>query len=67
MRVAKAIGPDLGPGAGDRDERIVTRHAVAAVVADGAIVRVLAEVGNDAQDLADKCVQALRVEMVAAA
>ena len=66
MRVADAVGPDLRAGASDAHERIVSRHAVAAVVADGAGVRVLAEIRNDAEDLADERIQPLRVETVAA-
>ena len=48
-------------------ERIVVGDAVAPVLADGAGLRVLAQVRNDAKDLADESVEALRVEAAAVA
>ena len=44
------------------DERVVVRDAIAAVLADRARGRVLAQVGNDAQDLADERVEPLRIQ-----
>ena len=48
-------------------ERVVVGDAVAAVLADDAGVRVLAQVGNDAEDLADQRVESLRVQAAAVA
>ena len=62
MRIAQAGGPDLLAGAVDAGERIVVRDAVAAVLAHRAGRGVVAQVGNDAQDLADDGVEPLRVE-----
>ena len=67
MRIAQAVGPDLLARAVDRRERIVVGDAIAAVLADGARVRVLAQVGDDAEDLADEGVESLRVQAAAVA
>ena len=67
MRIAQAIRPDLLARASSVDERIVVRDAVAAVLADGARRRVLAQVGDDAKDLADESVESLRIQAAAVA
>src|SRR5207237_4821519 len=67
MRIAETVGPDLLARAVDCGERIVVRDTVAPVLADGARGRVLAQVGNDAEDLADEGVESLRVQAAAVA
>ena len=67
MRIAQPVGPDFLARAIDGDERVVVGDAVAAVLADGAGVRALAEIGNDAENLADQRVEPLRVQPAAVA
>ena len=67
MRIAQAVGPDLLARAGERGEGIVVGDPVAAVLADRAGRRMLAQVGDDAQDLADERVEPLRVDPAAVA
>ena len=67
MRIAEAVRPDLLARAVDRRERIVVGDAVAPVLADRARLRVLAQVGDDAQDFADEGVEPLRIQPAAVA
>ena len=67
MRIAQAVRPDLLARALDRRERVVVGDPVAAVLADRARRRVLAQVGDDAEDLADERVEPLRVQAAAVA
>src|SRR4029453_4270694 len=62
MRIAAAVRPDLLARAGHRGKRIVVGDPVAPVLADRARLRVLTEVGDDAQDLADGRIEPLRVQ-----
>ena len=62
MRIAQAVRPDLGSRALDRYERIVFRDPVAPVLTDGGRRGVLAQVGDDAEDLADERVEPLRIQ-----
>ena len=65
MRIAQPVRPDLLAGTVDRRERVVVRDAVATVLAEGARGRVLAEIRDDAEDLADERVEPLRVQAAA--
>ncbi len=67
MRIAQAVGPDLLARAGECREGIVVGDPVAAVLADRAGRRMLAQVGHDAQDLADERVEPLRIDPAAVA
>ena len=61
VRIAQAVRPDLLARAGFRGKWIVIRNPVAAVFADRAVVDVLLQVGNDAQDFADEHIETLRI------
>ena len=65
VRVAQPVGPDLLARALEGRERIVVGDPVAAVLADRAGRRVLAQVGHDAPDLSDERVEPLRVDAAA--
>src|SRR5262249_62263916 len=51
MGVADPVRPDLLAGARRRDERVVVRDPIAAVLADRTRRRMVVQIGNDAQDL----------------
>src|SRR2546423_5920347 len=61
MRIAQAVRPDLLAGAVHRREGVVVRDAVAAVLAYGARGGVLAQIGDDAENLPHEGVESLRV------
>ena len=61
VRVAEAVGPDFFLDPGFRHERVVVRDAVTAVFAESARGRVFGWIRNDAEDLADERVEALRI------
>ena len=67
MRISQPVRPDLLTRAVERCEWIVVRNPVAPVLADSARLRVLAQVGDDTEDLADQGVEPLRVEAAAVA
>ena len=67
MRIAQAVGPDLLARALEGRERIVVGDPIPPVLADRARRRVLAQVRDDAQDLADERVEPLRVQPAAVA
>ena len=67
VRVAQAEGPDFLAGSLGGRKGIVVGNPVAAVVADRARLRVFAQVGHDAQDLADQGIEPLRVDVAAIA
>jgi hypothetical protein len=54
VRVPQAVRPDLLPRPVDRRERIVVRDTVAPVLANGAGLRMLTQVGDDPEDLANE-------------
>jgi hypothetical protein len=61
VRIAQAVGPDLLARPLEPRKRIVVGDSIPPVLADGARRRVLAEVGHDAQDLADQRIEPLGV------
>src|SRR5438552_16962537 len=61
MRVAQTERPDLGARASFRDEWVVVRNPVTAVLAHAARRRLLREIRNEPQNLADERVEPLRI------
>ena len=61
MRIPEPVGPDFLSCTRRRNERIVVRNAITAILAHRARRDVVVQIGNDPKDLPHEIVETLRI------